>query len=469
MRLPPPNFPQLTTASLRVALRWPLVRLLLVMTLLKVIAIYAYVPGSATLLDVGFGFEPYVQSLMLDGRFAACDNHVCDYATRMPGVPYFLLGTSFFANDLRTAALIKTVFLSSLLILLCRNFAGVRLTHSVMQRRALFALAAFLTLSPNLIKHAAMPFYEEGYILEVLALAAISLMSLLTSNTRTARAARYVVPVAAVSAAYLFKSSLVVVWLVTSLFVAYIAARSHRRGLASVLIALALVAPTGWMLHNWTHGGRATMMSSFDGENIFRGWNVHTLDMYPDCTLDLLFQPVAVCGARTVAMPTEPSRAGFATEWEWNDHYVRRARDWVIRHPAAALETLGTKFYTVFFSIRIVPHYRVSEGARDTDRSAPEELLTGGWLFLGRLAEGAWLATSVYLMRQGDGQARRVAAASFAFPIAYALPYVLGFGYERHFSLLIMLVTLCLMFVLLEITRFRSRQTHQDLSVRPHS
>lgn len=450
------NFSTHVSAALRVARRQPVACLLLVMTALKVVAIYVYVPVSATLLDVGFGFAPYVQSLITNGHFAACDYSVCDYARRMPGVPYFLFISSFFTDGLRAAALIKAIALSGLLWLSYRSVAGYFVAQPVMLRRVIFALVAFLALSPNLVKHAAMVDYEEGYILELLAVAATSTMFLVASNLKNSSALRYMFPVVTVSMAYLFKSSMVVIWVVTSSLVVYLAVSSGRLRLASGLIALALAAPGGWLQHNWSQGGKATIMSSYDGENAFRGWHAHTLDLYPDCTLDLLFQPTTVCGTRTLQFPAEPRRADFANEWEWNDRYAQRARDWVINHPSEALKILGAKLQAVFLSIRIVPHYRVTDGANDTTRTMAEEWLSGVWLSLGRVLEIPWLAVIGFLICRGDAQARRVAVFSLIIPLGYALPYVLGFGYERHFSILIMLVTICLIFSLQEAARVRS-------------
>ena len=178
------NFAKFVTAPLRAAQRQPVACLLLVMTALKVVAIYLYVPASATLLDVGFGFSPYVQSLIANGHFAACDYSVCDYAQRMPGLPYFLFISSFFTDGLRTAALIKAVALSGLLWLSYRSVAGYFVAQPVTLRRVSFALVAFLALSPNLVKHAAMVDYEEGYLMELLAVAATGTMFLVASNAK---------------------------------------------------------------------------------------------------------------------------------------------------------------------------------------------------------------------------------------------------------------------------------------------
>ena len=97
-------------------------------------------------------------------------------------------------------------------------------------------------------------------------------------------------------------------WAVTWSFVIFLALKSARLKLASGLIALTLAAPGTWLLHNWTHSSKVTIMSSYDGENAFRGWNAHILDLYPDCTLDLLFGSVTTCGTRTMQFPSEPRR-----------------------------------------------------------------------------------------------------------------------------------------------------------------
>ena len=453
------NSSNFVTATLQAARRQPVACLLLIMVGLKVVAIYIYVPAAATLLDVGFGFAPYVQSLITNGHFAACDYSACDYARRMPGLPYFFFFSSFFTDNLRTAALIKAVTLTCLLWLSYKNVAGYFSAQPVMLRRILFALVAFLALSPNLVKHAAMVDYEEGYLVELLAATATSTMFLVASNFRISSAPRYAAPIIAASIAYLFKSSMVVIWIVVPSLVVYLAFTATRRKLASGLIALALAAPGGWLLHNWTHGGKVTIMSSYDGENAFRGWNAHTLDLYPECTLDLLFRPITTCGARIMQFPAEPRRSDFATEWAWNEHYAQHSVDWVINHPTDARQLLGLKLQTVFLSFRTVPYFRVSDGPNDTARSTIEDTLSGIWLFLGRMLQVAWLAVIGVLMCRGDSQARRVAFTSLIIPLGYALPYVLGFGYERHFSLFIMLVTISLIFLLPEAERLRSVKT----------
>jgi hypothetical protein len=253
---------------------------------------------------------------------------------------------------------------------------------------------------------------------------------------------------------YLFKSSLILVWFSVSAVILFVAFQSGRKWLGLGLIALALAAPLSWLTHNFTTSGRLSVMSSYDGENMFRGWNVHTLDLYPQCSLDMLFEPIRICMDKPIDLPVELGRPGFASEWAWNDAYKKRAMDWITEKPAAALKTLGVKAYNVLVTPRLVP-YRLTDGLKEKSRSTAEEVIATAWLAIGRVLELLGLALSVFLLLRGDMAARRVAAASLLLTTSYAAPYILGFGYERHFAIFVMLTAICDLFLFSEFMRLR--------------
>ncbi len=427
------------------------------MAILKLIAVFIYVPASASIFDLGFSFDPYVRSLYEGRGFVSCIEQGCDHSSRMPGIPYFLYALSSFTTSLRVADLIKVVLLSGLVYLACRGLPE-RLTAQKPLHWALYlGLAAFIVFAPNLIKHAASAHYEEGYNLEILAIAAIGMLTLLISAPKEAKAWRYAMPIIAASAAYLFKSSMIMVWLAVALVVVFTAIASGRRLLGLGLVALALAAPVSWFAHNYATGNRLSVMSSYDGENMFRGWNARTLAVYPHCSLDILFARIGVCMGKPIDLPEEKGREGFASEWAWNDDYKKRAMDWIVQHPAEAVKTLGVKFYTVLLSPRLSP-YRLTDGVSEKARKLPEEIFGTIWLSIGRVLEILALATGLYLIVRGDAQARRVGTASLMIIAGYAAPYVLGYGYERHFSLLVMLAAVCDLFLFSEFIRSRARE-----------
>jgi len=425
--------------------------------LLKLVAIFILIPADRQLFDLGFSFDPYVHSLYEGKGFESCLPQACDHASRMPGIPYFLYALTPFTLSMRVAAIVKALLLSLGVILACRGLPE-RLTVKRSWHVAFYLfVGAFVLFGPNLIKHASVTHYEEGYVLELLAITALSLFTLLLSPLKDASLWRFAIPIVTASLAYLFKSSLIIVWFVTTAIVLYAAFAAHRKPLALCLALLALAAPVSWLTHNKETTGRASFMSSYDGENMFRGWNAHTLDLYPRCSLDILFEPIRLCEGKEIDVPKELGRPAFASEWEWNDDYKKRALVWIRSEPLAALKTFGVKLYSVLLSPRLIPYIMTDGGAglKEKSRGRMEELIGSAWLIVGRLLEIAGLALSLMLLVKGDGRARLIAITALALTTAYATPYILGFGYERHFAIFVMLAAISDLFVFSEVVRLR--------------
>ncbi len=435
--------------------------LVILMAVLKLVAVFVYVPGDRSIFDLGFSFDPYVRSLHDGLGFQSCVAENCDHSSRMPGLPLFLGLISTFTTSLRIAAIIKAILFSVLVYLTCRGIGERLVVRSPFHFAFYAAVTAFIVLAPNLIKHASVAHYEEGYVLELLAITAVSALTLISADPKNISWGRYAVPIVAASAAYLFKSSLILVWFATSLIMVYVAFASARKSLAAGLTVLALAAPTSWLWHNYTTGHRLSIMSSYDGENMFRGWNEHTLDLYPQCSLDMLFEPIRICEDKPIALPDEAGRAGFKSEWAWNDAYKKRAIDWIVANPGAALKTFGVKLYTVLVSPRLVP-YRMTDGLKEKTRGRIEEFVGSGWLAIGRVLELFGLTASLWLLLRGDEQSRRVAIASLLLTGSYVTPYILGFGYERHFSIFVMLVSICCLFLFSELIRSSQNEPSRE-------
>jgi hypothetical protein len=418
-------------------------------TALKLVAVHIYTTSGETLLDVGFGFAHYVDALIRSGEFASCGGGVCRYAERMPGLPLFMWASSEFTDGLRVAAVVKCALLSGLLCGVCRHAIAVSAPASYRFRFVILLFATFLVFSPNLIKHAASLHYEEGFLVEILAILAVSLMSLAALREQSVSVWQCTIPVIAAASAYLLKSSMISIAVMATCATVVVALSKGRRVLAFGLLTLALCAPAGWGLHSWVHTSRVSAMSSYDGENLFRGWNANTLDLYPHCTLDLLFTPEVVCGERSLSFPAQPDRASFKDEWAWHDYYSDKALRWVRDQPMDALKLLAVKSWVMFVTIDAVPHFRVTGSSRnDMERTQVERWLSRAWLLGGRLVQIVWVVCAILAFRHGDGQSRNLALIGLGLPLSYALPYVLGFAYERHYSLFILLVSICTLFLL---------------------
>lgn len=422
----------------------------------KLVAIAAYVPSGQSIFQLGFSFDPYLRSLYEGKGFVGCEDFGCHRSSRMPAVPYFLYALTPLTLDLKVAAFIKATLLSILSFLVLRDFAR-RLTAETPLHFAFNGIVIlFLVFAPSLIKHMTVLHYEEGYLIEIVTLTGISSMSVLMrgKDALTLRAA--LVPVLLAALAYLTKSSQILVLVMVIVIIVSAALHAGRRWAALVLLVVGLAAPALWTVHNLNAGNRFSLMSSYDGENMFRGWNANTIRVYPRCGLDILFTGINRCDGRPLDLPEEISRFGYVDEWAWNDAYKTRAMVWIASNPGDAVKTFGVKAATFLAMPRMVPFVLEQDGVEKW-RKPHEEVLVGAWILVGRLLELTGLAMVVVLLRRGDGRARAIAAAALGLMACYAAPYIVGFGVERHFSVFIALGAALNLFLAREFVRVRSR------------
>ena len=202
--------------------------LVVLMAVLKLAAVWFFVPATRTIFDLGFGFDPYVRSLVEGRGYVSCGGAGCDVASRMPGLPLFLAAFAPLTTSLRLVDAVKVLLLSLLVYLAVRGIDRRLAVRQCWQAGLYIAIGLFLVLSPNLIKHASAAYYEEGYVLELLAITAVCLFFVAVAP-REASAGRYVAAIAAASVCYLFKSSLILVWGAVALLLVVFALTSGRR------------------------------------------------------------------------------------------------------------------------------------------------------------------------------------------------------------------------------------------------
>lgn len=441
--------------------------LLLLVFVLKLVAVSIYVPAARSIFDLGFSIDAYVKSLHAGKGFVGCEDFGCHRSSRMPAVPYFLYWMTSLTLSYKIAAYLKVVLLSVLTYLAARLFAReIRLTSpAALAFGAL--IVAFLTFSPNLIKHMSALHYEEGYLIEVVAITLMLVLTLLLRGPARFHAGIAAAAVLAAAISYLIKSSQVLVLFSVALVVIWLALAAGRRNAAAALLALALVAPAGWTAHNVATSGRLSFMSSYDGENLFRGWNANTLKLYPRCGLDVLFTGIYRCDGETLDLPREVSRFGYPDEWAWNDAYKARAIEWILANPGPALKTFGVKAATVLAWPRLVPYVLEDEDTMtERKRGRIEELAGSLWLITGRIIEFIGLGLALLLLLRGDGRARAVAGASLFIAACYAAPYIVGFGVERHFSVFVMMCAFSTLALVSERQRLAGAQAGPETRAR---
>jgi hypothetical protein len=410
--------------------------------------------GGAEIEQTGWGFGDYVHNLLVDGSFRSCAarpftycaQELCNYSTRMPLLPLIYAGLSGLVGTGSVAIAIARCTLSAGLL------AAFLLAWARDVRVPLGAVALMygLYLGPQALKHVAALEYEEGLLVDLEACLAIAVTYLLRPGITALTGKRLFMSLAAVALAvalYFIKTTaLLVLIVVLGLLVRSKDVHWRVKALALVCAALPFAA---WGAHNYLHGGVLSVSSSWNGENLYRGASAEGLALYPEVSLDRIFdsKQARLLDGRVVALSNLSSQQCFANEWAWNDFYAGRARAWLEQQPAAAVRFTWNKAWTALFELRHTP-YRV---AADGPESAYPPLVSAAmfaWMGFARLVFfGLLLLIARSLWR---GELERSVWTLLLIAAGWA-PYIAVFAYQRHLvPLLIMDGFLCIALFLVQ-------------------
>ncbi len=402
--------------------------LLLVITVaISLTSVLTFDRSSAedSLLDLTNLVGPTTDSLLHGRGLTACTvllgtpgNPICFHGGRMP-VPTLTIamGVRLLGDHFMRVAVMKTLlFLLPLevgIFLVCGRLGSVEVDRrwwfAVLLLLAPFGITAFLADVVNLQ-------VEEGYSYSFLALAAAVVLFRGTRHgwLRRDGAGETIVFGVAVAGLYLSKSSMAPVAAV--LTGAYVL-RARGTTVRWAAAVLALAAPVGWAAYQHHATGRFSLGTSIDGLNLHKGNDAVFLLHYPPApghTLDG-FDVDLNAGVH------------FSDEWSFNDFHQRAAVAFMRSHPEATARGEIRKIEMIFFSVR-----KVGSGASHGALLAVE--LAGMVLF--RII--FWAAMVVSLVAVVRGSALRGDGVVFLLVVgAVGLPYVVGFAYTRHVSVLI--------------------------------
>lgn len=379
---------------------------------------------------------PTAQSLLAGDGLTNCTedmgtrgNPICFHAARMPMTAMVVaLGIRLLGDHYLRVACFKTLLLL-LPVELCLYLVWQRLPRAggrrllvVMLLLAPFAITAFLADVTNILVDEA---YSYGFLAAAVAL-------LFFGSQWSGRLGRAVLFAVALDGLYLSKSGMLLVIVVLMVGFLLVEQRVGLRWLAVVLVA---AAPFGWALHQHHASGRYSVGTSLDGINLHKGNNAGFLEHYPSPHGDSMDW-----------YDFELSRGlYFGDEWSFNDYHERAALDYLWSHPR---ETLGgdvRKVNVLFFAVEKVGS-TASHGAR--------KLVEDAGMVVFRLMLWAAILSAIYLVFRARGAQRRplrVASGAFlAVVAACSLPFLVGFAYTRHVSVLIYPAALFCCYVLCE-------------------
>ena len=388
-----------------------------------------------SIFATGFGFGDYARNLLADGEFrtctkpsfVTCEPDQCQYATRMPVVPilYATLatlvgeqsGSIAFAKCVLTA-----VILAALLAVLVRDLrpsiGGVVLLYA-------------LYFGPQALKHGASIDYEEGVLLDLeLALAvAVSYLlrpGLLGSQWRTTAMGAVAVAIGVVM--YFTKTTALLSLAVVAGLFAF-DSRVARWPKVAVCV-LAILPFLAWGAHNYATSGGVHISSSWNGENLVRGYNSESLAIYPQISLDRILDSrrAVLEDGSSVTLGSYASRACFSDEWAWSRFYANEAIAWLESNPLDAARFTLKKLWVTFVELRHTP-YQVAATEADTEYPPRVRAAMLGWMLLARLVLLALVARMIIELRTGP---RAEPLWTLALVGAAFAPYAAVFAYQRH-------------------------------------
>ena len=423
--MPPPSAtnPQATPRDHRL-----LTLLLVLPLLLSLTAVWVldHAKAHQSLFATSNMVGPTVRSLLDGNGLTACTedmgtpgNPICFHAARMPiNALVVALGIRLFGDRYLPVAFFKTILLL-LPLQLAIYLVWRRLPSSPWRAAAItllllapFAIPAFLADVANIV-------VEEGYSYSFLAAAlALLFFGRRSPSRRCGPGERLQALLFALSLAglYLSKSSMLpaVLVLATGFFLLQRAAAP--RLLVALLVA---AAPLGWAIYQHHASGRYSVGTSFDGINLHKGNNAEFLAHYPPPPGDSLDR-----------FDTDLSHGQYFTdEWSFNDYHRQAALHFLLMHPQTTLQGDARKLFVLFLSVE-----KIGSTASHGVMRALEEI--GMALF--RLLLWTAIGGAIYLLVQAKQSPLRLVGGIFlALVVACALPYVAGFAYTRHVSILI--------------------------------
>jgi hypothetical protein len=382
-----------------------------------------------SLFDLANFTGPTTKSLLHHGGLTFCSygseiapNIICFHVGRMPVGPFVIgAGILLFGDSFVRVSLFKIVLLllplEFAIFLVCR-----RLPPSLPRRIACallllvpFGMTIFIANVVNLQ-------VEEDYAYSLIACAlAIVLFGPFAWRTPTranssAHPLLLLLFVLSVDMLYLSKSSLSLA--VAVLTVAFVL---QQRLLIARLALLVLVAaaPLGWAVYTHHASGRYSLGTSLDGVNLHKGNGTIFMEHYPPAPLTSLddYDGILNRGLH------------FADEWSFNDYHLHAGIAYIRSHPRETLIAEWRKFSLLYLSI-------TKYGSSDSHglRLLIERL----GLLLFRIVFWTTIAISLFALVSPAHRALRSAAITYlALVAACVLPYLIGFGYTRHASILI--------------------------------
>jgi hypothetical protein len=338
----------------------------------------------------------------------------------MPVVPFLLAEISKFVGTHTVPVAIVKVVLTALLSCLFLAILSLDLRFSSWRLVLLYGLY----FGPQALKHAASIGYEDSVFIDLMLCFGIAVSYLLRTDLTSSDIRRNIMAGAAVALACLMYFSKPTVLPLLMVTVALSLASRHISWTCKAASVLLVAVPMAlWASHTLNTTGTIRLSTSYNGENLFRGYNSSSLLIYPQVNLDRVLDSstVTLMDGTVVSIKDTAHQDCFTDEWAWNDHYAAAAHTWLWQQPVAALKFLAIKAWVALIEVRYTPG--------DRTISAAVAAIAVAWMIFARCVFfGLLIALAIDIFHKRYSPALwglALMATAFA-------PFVIVFAYQRH-------------------------------------
>jgi len=409
--------------------RWLLAAVMLFSALLATVITVSSRP-KGNLFDLSNLVGPTAESVLQGHGITACTeamgtpgNPICFHSGRMPLATLVVVsGIKLVGMDPMRVDLLKMV-----LFLLPVELAIFVTWRRLPNRKGrIWATAGLLLapfLMPSFLADVANMQVEEAYSYSLLALSVALLLFQIGRRDEVEEDRPLLwglIFALSTAGTYLAKSSMILVVAVLVLSYLWLERRTRERVLVLVFV---LAAPVGWAIYQHHASGRFSVGTSIDGINLHKSNQPEFLGLYP---------PQA--GATLDGHDRDLNRGlVFADEWTFNDYHQKAALAFIKAHPSDTLRGDERKLWVMFVALR-----KIGSSESTGGMLAAETL----GLVLFRLILWAALAGAVVFLARGARElsAHSLAGSGLIFLAVVGtvvFPYLVGFAYTRHVSVLI--------------------------------
>jgi hypothetical protein len=362
--------------------------------------------SSLKVFDIPFYFGKLVSNMLNGEGFQNSLYGITFQTHRLPFIPYFLYFIfKVFGDNLTSALVIKNIVFCPIVI-----YSIVLLKRACMNFKD-WILYSTLLVTPQWLFHSYNFSYEEGYILFILNL----LFIIALFKVRLGKFEWLFITILMASVLWIKSATL---YLTFFFPFAYFLNHKNSRVLAYQVIVLILSLTLLSGLH-FKRTGKFTPSSSLSTFTVYHGFHDDFLDYFPKYTPDIMSPRIAA----------EIEGQGIRTEWEFYDFYKERAIESIFKGIRHSTYLTIVKFETFFFEIRPWAQSSMS----DSLYKNPIHILGSFAMVFHRLV---FLANAGFILIIWIRKKKHLYRPSFLylmFFILYCFPFVVGFGYERHY------------------------------------